>query len=722
MTDGLSGAFNAADGALNAQSNAIGSISQNIANVNTVGYKSVNTDFLSQLGNALSTGGVTTVQETNVTDQGQITNTGNATDLALNGNGFFVVNTADDGSGSYLYTRAGSFTENQLGYLVNPGGFFLYGWPLNANGDLPGTPGNTNTTANSLLASTTAVKISQGSGTAQATTTVAFGLNLNASQPVYTGAGATLAVVPADAVNYQQTGPAILIPNAAAGSGMLAAGQTLNISTGSGSNYTYTYGGFATSATVSAGHPILGATTLTTPFTGATSGDAFTITTSSGTTTTLTYEAAGADPAGGTFDNMTTLAQAINDQAGFTARTDGVGTLYISSTNANDGLTFAKVPGSTVDFTSAANLNLAAVAASSNRFNSLSGLQAMVTNDTGLTATVNSPDTNASLTIDAASPLDTVSFTNPATNATTDFLTEFGIAPGAFTVGSATTDGPIGPVYNATGVGGNNMASGLITPQFTKNLQIVDSLGVSHNFTIGFIKSSDNIWQVEVWDADSNDIITSAANDQIAAGTVTFNGDGSLQSVTSGLSNPVKIVWADDAAVSNVSLNFGTAGPISGTVGATQIGLTNGLSQFAGSGTSAADIASGYQSNFVTSNGAQTGQLSGIQITAAGIVVANYSNGQSLNVYQLPIALFNSPDGLQALNGNVFSQTVQSGDFNLKEAGQGGAANVVPDALEGGDVDLSSELTEMLIVQRAYDSSSEVIKTVDAMLDDLKQL
>ncbi len=709
MADGLSGAFNAADGALTSQAQAIGSISQNIANVNTVGYKSVKTDFLSQLGNALSAGGVTTVNQTTVTNQGQITNTGNNLDLALNGNGFFTVNTANDGTGSYLYTRAGSFNENQDGFLVNPGGFFLYGWPLNANGQLPGAPGNTDTTSNSLLASTTAIKINQGSGTAAATTTVAFGLNLNASQDVYPGAGATLKVLAADAVNANQVGSAVIIPGAVAGTGKPTVGDTFNISTGSGSSFTYNYGGFKASRLVSAGSPVLGATTLTTPFAAAAAGDSFTITTASSGTVTFTYQPAGANPAAGTFSNYATLATAINDQTGLTARTDGVGTLYVSSVNANDGITFANGPSGT--FVGAAGVfTAAAVGAGANRFNSLNGLQAMVASATGLTATVNNPNTNATLTIDAASPLDTISFTNPAAN-TGDFLFEFGLL-GAFTSGVATTDGPLGPVYNASGVGGANMASGSIIPQFSKNLQIVDSLGVAHNFTIGFIKSSANIWQAEVYDAATKDIITASPNSQIAAGTLTFNGDGSLQSVSSGLANPVKIVWADQAAVSNVTFNFGTAGPIAGTLGATQIGETNGLSQFSGS----------FQSNFVTSNGAQTGQLSGVQITASGLVVANYSNGQSLNVYQIPIATFNNPDGLQALNGNVFSQTVQSGDFNLKQAGTSGAATVVPGAVEGGDVDLSGELTQMLIVQRAYDSSSQVIKTVDRMLDDLKNL
>jgi flagellar hook protein FlgE len=121
---------------LNADSKALNTIANNLANMNTTAFKSQSTKFsdlfYQQLG---STGagdpiqvGAGTQVATNETDfsQGSITSTGNATDVALNGNGFFVVG---DGSGSYEYTRAGNFSLTSTGGLVTTNGLDVMGYP-----------------------------------------------------------------------------------------------------------------------------------------------------------------------------------------------------------------------------------------------------------------------------------------------------------------------------------------------------------------------------------------------------------------------------------------------------------------------------------------------------------------------------------------------------------------------------------------------------------------
>ena len=121
---------------LNADSKALNTIANNLANMNTTAFKSQSTKFsdlfYQQLG---STGagdpiqvGAGTQVATNETDfsQGSITSTGNATDVALNGNGFFVVG---EGSGSYEYTRAGNFSLTSTGGLVTTNGLDVMGYP-----------------------------------------------------------------------------------------------------------------------------------------------------------------------------------------------------------------------------------------------------------------------------------------------------------------------------------------------------------------------------------------------------------------------------------------------------------------------------------------------------------------------------------------------------------------------------------------------------------------
>ena len=140
-----------------------------------------------------------------------------------------------------------------------------------------------------------------------------------------------------------------------------------------------------------------------------------------------------------------------------------------------------------------------------------------------------------------------------------------------------------------------------------------------------------------------------------------------------------------------------------------RLGGVDGLSQFA-SPTSVA---------FVTQNGAEVGELSAVRIDEQGYVIASFTNGEDRRLYQLPIATFANPAGLDARSGNVYAQTDASGEYNLRVAGNGGAGVVAPSALEGANVDLAEEFTKMIVTQRAYSANAKVINTTDQMLDEL---
>ena len=126
---------------LSANATAMTVIGDNIANVNTTAFKGNRSHFAnilsSSLGGESATGNVgrgvefwgTNAQWT----QGSLENSSNPTDLAINGKGFFMV---QDGSGSNFYTRAGSFTFDKEGYLVNPDGMKLQGYQIDANGNV----------------------------------------------------------------------------------------------------------------------------------------------------------------------------------------------------------------------------------------------------------------------------------------------------------------------------------------------------------------------------------------------------------------------------------------------------------------------------------------------------------------------------------------------------------------------------------------------------------
>ena len=174
---GLFGALFAGVSALRAQGVSLATISDNIANVSTIGYKGTTARFSSFVaeqagGFSYSAGGVRPVPVALIDRQGELEGSTSSTDLAISGDGFFVVNTSSvPGRGELRYTRAGAFTIDREGHLVNTSGHYLMGWPT----DNEGTPivQDTTTTAELQL-----VNVNNLANAAVGTTEFSLGLNL----------------------------------------------------------------------------------------------------------------------------------------------------------------------------------------------------------------------------------------------------------------------------------------------------------------------------------------------------------------------------------------------------------------------------------------------------------------------------------------------------------------------------------------------------------------
>lgn len=129
---------------LRAEGEAIGVVGDNIANVNTVGFKSQRVVFQDVLGHSILAGTASALPGSGVRvgdiqqmfTQGSLANTGVSTDLALNGDGFFTVRGTVDGITGNFYTRAGQFTIDNEGHLVNPGGLQVQGYAAQPDGTL----------------------------------------------------------------------------------------------------------------------------------------------------------------------------------------------------------------------------------------------------------------------------------------------------------------------------------------------------------------------------------------------------------------------------------------------------------------------------------------------------------------------------------------------------------------------------------------------------------
>ena len=129
---------------MSAQSTLLGTVSDNIANIDTVGYKNSSAEFSSLvLANNTAnyqSGSVLATTRTSVDAQGGLTSTNSPTDLAIEGNGFFIV---QGPGGQPVLTRAGSFVENASGNLVNAAGYALLGYPAGTTGAANGYNGLT---------------------------------------------------------------------------------------------------------------------------------------------------------------------------------------------------------------------------------------------------------------------------------------------------------------------------------------------------------------------------------------------------------------------------------------------------------------------------------------------------------------------------------------------------------------------------------------------------
>lgn len=275
---------------------------------------------------------------------------------------------------------------------------------------------------------------------------------------------------------------------------------------------------------------------------------------------------------------------------------------------------------------------------------------------------------------------------------------------------TAQTTGAIGPAYDPTS-SSKNMASGNIVAQFSRPIRVYDSLGTGHDLTVSFIKSAVNTWQVEVYASTSSDVTSSKPNGQIATGSITFNGDGSLQSVSSSLLS-ADVTWTNGAVSSTITFDWGTAGSPFGTPNTTNIGKTDGLSQFN----------SAYRVNFANQNGAPVGDLTGVAITEEGYVVASYSNGQTQKLFKIPLASFANPNMLATSSGNVFSQSAESGEVNLQSPGASGVGKIAASQLEQSNVELADQLTDMIVAQRAYQANTKIISTTDQLLSQLNDI
>jgi flagellar hook protein FlgE len=241
---------------------------------------------------------------------------------------------------------------------------------------------------------------------------------------------------------------------------------------------------------------------------------------------------------------------------------------------------------------------------------------------------------------------------------------------------------------------GGNMASGDVKATVTQPLQVYDAFGEVHTLQVTFLKIAPNTWATEVFVPEADQVITTqTTHGQVASGIITFTGSGALHTVSSTLSNVIEIDWTNSSDKSQIKINWGD------------------LSQVVGESSAS-----------YTKDGAAPGKLASTIFDQNGYVIAKFTNGDSRKIFQLPLASFPNVDGLKDNGGNAYSKTNVSGDLTLAKVGSAGVGSIVPNSLEGSNVDLSEQLTNAITCQRTYQSCSRMIKVYDEMLEELGRI
>ncbi len=270
----------------------------------------------------------------------------------------------------------------------------------------------------------------------------------------------------------------------------------------------------------------------------------------------------------------------------------------------------------------------------------------------------------------------------------------------------ATTDGP--PQATFTIDAGLNLNAEEIPPanapfdpadpttyNSSTSLVVYDSLGAQHTATTFYEKTAvANQWNTYMF-VDGNFVPSTnpAPTPPVAPATystvtMTFNTDGTLNT-------PTQLQYAPVPAAT-----LGT--------GAADLNLTidyTNTTQFGGD----------FSVNSLSQNGYASGRLSGIDVDDEGIIFARFTNGQSIALGQVALANFANPQGLRQLGDTNWAETFESGSVLLGKPGTGSLGLMQSGALEASNVDIATELVNLITAQRNFQANAQVISAADAV-------
>ena len=654
-------------------------VGNNIANVNTTGFKASRVTFADMISQNLSgaaapngtLGGVNpkqiglgmSVASTDlIYTNGSVQQTGKNTDVAISrGNGLFVVSKGDQ----KYYTRNGAFEFDAQGNLTIPStGLYVQGYMANG-GEV--TPSGENTTK---------IQIPAGkSMEATSTISASYTKNLNATTPGYDVAnvlvkyadgtsGTTNSYTPTETgklVLTMSTGRKIYLDSTAPAQTVgSAATGTLYSSTIS--NVTATTTGKvdaelsldpnnSSSPKAISGVTVPVVRTGTTAFDSGTYayGDAYNISGKiTGIVSSPPSDVKLTLDANNTISPGTVVTVTVPKPTSFTYKIGDTytGQLKITSLTPQQGATVTTADG-----------NSAVLSA------------ALGTPITSAAATYAHTGNAADGTITAITRESTYEYGGKKVS-TISLNTKTGTSIG----------GLIGKEYNRNDT---------FYPSVTTLVTVYDSLGAAHSIPVVFTKASNNKWTMSLGTGGDTYSITekdgTTTNVTLTKSDLLFDTTGGYISGSASLN----LTYGNGAAQQQVSMNLAA------------------VTQYAGTSTVSA-----------TSDGNAAGTLSSVSIDSSGVITGTYTNNVRRVEAQIAMAQFNNPSGLTKMGGNLYQESNNSGTRTVSGASDIGT-ELTTSALEMSNVDIADQFSDMIITQRGFQSNSKIITVSDEMLETL---
>jgi flagellar hook protein FlgE len=260
----------------------------------------------------------------------------------------------------------------------------------------------------------------------------------------------------------------------------------------------------------------------------------------------------------------------------------------------------------------------------------------------------------------------------------------------------------------ATPASGTATATSPLSSQIT----VYDALGTAHTVSLNWSETSANNWSVQISIPDSTTGTTDAGTANVSFGSASGNAvpEGTIGSIQASTTDPGTVTSTGYAAGQPATLQFTTnfgSGSQTINLNIGTYGSAQGVTQYAGTT---------YNLLGLTQDGVPPGSFSGVTMQTNGDVIANYNNGQTRTIAQIPLITFNAPDQLQRQNGQAFTATLTSGTPLANSAGVNGAGNLVTSAVEGSNVDIATEFSDLIVAQQAYSANAKVVTSGNQML------